>query len=278
MRNNQAKRLALHGLLALASLAMIYPVLWMIGSSFKPDERIFTEMTPLPTSLDPFNYVNGWTALSVSFDRFFFNSFLVAGLAVLGNLLACSVAGYAFARLNFPLKKLWFALMMGTLMLPYHVTLIPQYVLFLKLGWVDSFLPLVIPKFLAADAFFIFLFVQFFRGIPRELDEAAIMDGCGPWRIFWRVMLPLSTPVIGTAAIFTFIWTWDDFFGPLIYLNDVSHYTVPLALRSFTDSTSQSSWGQLFAMSTLSLLPVFIFFIFFQKFLIQGIAMSGLKR
>lgn len=278
MRNSPGKRLALHGLLALASLAMIYPVLWMIGSSFKPDERIFTELAPLPTSLDPFNYINGWTALPVSFDRFFLNSFLVAGLAVLGNLLACSVAGYAFARLNFPLKKLWFALMMGTLMLPYHVTLIPQYVLFLKLDWVDSFLPLVVPKFLGADAFFIFLFVQFFRGIPRELDEAAIMDGCGPWRIFWRVMLPLSTPVIGTAAIFTFIWTWDDFFGPLIYLNDVSHYTVPLALRSFTDSTSQSSWGQLFAMSTLSLLPVFIFFIFFQKFLIQGIAMSGLKR
>jgi len=278
MRNSPVRRLAAHGLLALASLAMIYPVLWMIGSSFKPDERIFTELSPLPAGLDPFNYVNGWTALPVSFDRFFLNSFLVAGLAVLGNLLACSVAGYAFARLNFPLKKLWFALMMGTLLLPSPGTLIPQYILFLKLEWVDSFLPLVVPKFLGADAFFIFLFVQFFRGIPRELDEAAIMDGCGPWRIFWRVMLPLSTPVIGTAAIFTFIWTWDDFFGPLIYLNDVGRYTVPLALRSFTDSTSQSSWGQLFAMSTLSLAPVFVFFVFFQKFLIQGIAMSGLKR
>jgi multiple sugar transport system permease protein len=272
------KALAAHGALATLSLAMIYPVIWMIGSSFKPEAEIFTDLTPLPPGLDPRNYVDGWTALAAPFDRFFLNSFLVAGLSVLGNLFACSVAGYAFARLSFPFKRLWFALMMATLMLPYHVTLIPQYILFLKLGWVDTFLPLIVPKFLGADAFFIFLFVQFFRGVPRELDEAAVMDGCGPWRIFWKIMLPLSTPVIGTAAIFTFIWTWDDFFGPLIYLNDVNSYTVPLALRNFTDSTSQSSWGQLFAMSTLSLVPVFVFFVFFQKFLIQGIAMSGLKR
>ena len=168
--------------------------------------------------------------------------------------------------------------MLGTLMLPYHVTLIPQYVLFLNLGWVDTILPLVVPKFLAADAFFIFLMVQFFRGIPRELDEAAMMDGCGPWRIYWRIMLPLSMPVLATAAIFSFIWTWDDFFGPLIYLNDIAHYTVPAGLRAFVDSTGKSDWGALFAMSVLSLVPVFLFFLFFQRLLIQGIATTGMKR
>jgi len=158
------------------------------------------------------------------------------------------------------------------------VTLIPQYILFLELDWVNTILPLVIPKFLAADAFFIFLLVQFFRGIPRELDEAAMMDGCGPWRIYWKVILPLSVPALATAAVFTFIWTWDDFFAPLIYLNDISNYTVQLGLRGFVDSTGKSDWGALFAMSVLALLPIFIFFLLFQKLLIQGIATTGMKR
>jgi multiple sugar transport system permease protein len=139
-------------------------------------------------------------------------------------------------------------------------------------------LPLVVPKFLAVDAFFIFLMVQFFRGIPRELDEAAMMDGCSPWRIYWRIMLPLSLPVMATAAIFSFIWTWDDFFGPLIYLSDINTYTVQLGLRSFVDSTGSSDWSSLFAMSSLSLIPVFLIFLFFQRLLIDGIATAGLKR
>ncbi len=167
--------------------------------------------------------------------------------------------------------------MLGTLMLPYHVTLIPQYVLFLGLGWIDTFLPLVVPKFLAVDAFFIFLLVQFFRGLPRELDEAAKIDGCSAFGIYWRIILPLSLPALATAGIFTFIFTWDDFFGPLVYLNDMSSYTVQLGLRSFVDSTGKSDWGALFAMSTVTLLPVFALFVCFQRLLIQGIATTGLK-
>jgi multiple sugar transport system permease protein len=168
--------------------------------------------------------------------------------------------------------------MLGTLMMPQHAVLIPQYVLFLNLGWVNTILPLVVPKFLAMDAFFIFLMVQFFRGIPRELDEAAIMDGCGPWRIYFKVILPLSMPVLATAAIFSFIWTWDDFFAPLIYLNDAQSYTVQLGLRTFVDSSGQSDWSALFAMSTLAVLPVFVLFLFFQRLLIEGIATTGMKR
>jgi multiple sugar transport system permease protein len=159
------------------------------------------------------------------------------------------------------------------------VTLVPQYILFLNLGWVNSFLPLVVPKFLAVDSFFIFLMVQFFRGIPREIDEAAIMDGCGPWRIYWRIMLPLSTPVLATAAIFSFIWTYDDFLAPLIYLNDMRDYTVPLALRAFIDSSGgESLYGEMFAMSVLSLVPVFFVFLAFQRLIIRGVALGALKR
>jgi multiple sugar transport system permease protein len=276
-RRGTGRTLAYHAVLCLASLAMLYPLLWMLASSFKPEDEIFGNASLWPTSFSLQSYWRGWSGLQVSFGRFFLNSLIISVLSVVGNVLSCSLAAYAVARLQFRGRGLWFALMMGTLMLPYHVTLIPQYILFLDLGWIDTFLPLVVPKFLAVDAFFIFLLVQFFRTLPRELDEAAEIDGCGAFGIYWRIILPLSLPALATAAIFTFIFTWDDFFGPLVYLNDMSSYTVQLGLRSFVDSTGKSDWGALFAMSTVTLLPVFGFFVFFQRLLIQGIATTGLK-
>jgi multiple sugar transport system permease protein len=267
-----------HVLLIGASILMLYPLLWLLAASFRPENEIFTSASIWPSEWSISAYVRGWDGLRVSFGTFFTNSFIISILSVIGNVMACSMAAFAFARLQFRGRSLWFALMLGTLMLPYQVTLIPQYVLFLNLGWVNTFLPLVVPKFLAADAFFIFLMVQFFRGIPKELDEAAMMDGAGAWRIYWKIMLPLSTPVLATAAIFTFIWTWDDFFGPLIYLNEMRQYTVMLGLRTFTDSTGESDFGGLFAMSVLSLVPIFLFFLFFQRLLIEGIATTGMKR
>jgi multiple sugar transport system permease protein len=277
-RRELRRALVKHALLILASFGMLYPLFWMVASSFKPESEIFSDLGLWPDEIVLSNYREGWDALRESFTTFYLNSILIAALSVIGNLIACSLTAYAFARLEFRFKWFWFALMLGTLMLPYHVTLVPQYVLFLSIDWVDTILPLVVPKFLAVDAFFIFLMVQFFRGLPRELDEAARMDGCGPWRIYWRIVLPLSTPVLATAAIFSFIWTWDDFLGPLIYLNNISNYTVPLALRAFVDSQGLSAWGQLFAMSTLSLVPVFVFFLFFQRLIIRGVAMSAMKR
>lgn len=269
-----------HVLLIGASILMLYPLLWLLAASFRPENEIFTSgISVLPSTtwgLD--SYPRGWNGLQVSFGTFFFNSFLISITSVIGNVAACSLAAFAFARLEFWGRNFWFAMMLMTLMLPYQVTLIPQYVLFLNLGWVNTFLPLIVPKFLAADAFFIFLMVQFFRGIPKELDEAARMDGASPWRIYWKIILPLSTPVLATAAIFTFIWTWDDFFGPLIYLSELRDYTVMLGLRTFTDSTGESDYGGLFAMSVLSLVPIFLFFLFFQRLLIEGIATTGMKR
>jgi multiple sugar transport system permease protein len=277
VRARSMPSLAWHVVLCAASLLMLYPLIWMLASSFKPEDEIFSSASLWPSSFSLDAYWRGWSGLQVGFGRFFVNSAIVSISCVIGNVLTCSLAAYAFARLKFRGRDFWFALMLGTLMLPYHVTLIPQYVLFLHLDWVNTFLPLVVPKFLAADAFFIFLLTQFFRTIPRELDEAAMIDGCGPWGIYWKIILPLSLPALATAAIFTFIWTWDDFFGPLVYLTDMANYTVQLGLRSFVDSTGKSDWGALFAMSVLTLLPVFAFFLFFQRLLIEGIATTGLR-
>jgi len=271
------RSLAFHILLCLASLAMLYPLLWMLASSFKPESDIFGSAALWPSSFSLDSFRRGWSGLEVGFGHFLINSLIVSVASVIGNVFSCSLAAYAVARLEFRGRNFWFALMLGTLMLPYHVTLIPQYILFLNLDWIDTFLPLVVPKFLAVDAFFIFLLVQFFRTIPRELDDAAKIDGCGPWGIYWKIILPLSLPALATAAVFTFIFTWDDFFGPLVYLNDMSNYTVQLGLRSFVDSSGKSDWGALFAMSTVTLLPVFACFLLFQRLLIQGIATTGLK-
>ena len=269
----------IHSLLIGVSVLMLYPLLWMVSGSVRPADDMFGGQTSLiPSQVTLQAYKTGWFGLQVSFGTFFLNSLAISVLATIGNVMAASVTAFAFSRLEFFGKSFWFALMLGTLMLPYHVTLIPQYVLFLKMDWVNTWLPLVVPKYFAVDAFFIFLMVQFFRGLPRELDEAAMMDGCSAWRIYWKIVLPLSLPVLATAAIFSFIWTWDDFFGPLLYLTDVANYTVPLALRGFVDATSRSSWGPLFAMSVLSLVPVFAAFLMFQRHIIEGIAASGLKR
>ena len=278
VRSSRWSGIRKHTMLCCVSLVMLYPLLWMVSSSMKPENEIFSSASLFPSHFDLSAYKRGWFGLDVSFGRFFLNSLIVSVLSVIGNVMSCSLAAFAFARLRFPGRHIWFSLMLGTLMLPYHVVLIPQYILFLNLDWIDTFLPLVVPKFLACDAFFIFLMVQFFRGIPRELDEAARIDGCSAWRIYWKIMLPLSTPVLATAAIFSFIFTWDDFFAPLIYLGDPTHYTTQVALRSFIDSTNQSDWGGLFAMSSLAVVPVFVFFVFFQRLLIEGIATTGMKR
>lgn len=166
------------------SLIMIYPLLWMLSASLKPDNEIFGQLQLWPSAFMWENYTEGWNALAVSFTRFFWNSTVITVLSVVGNVISCSFAAYAFARLEFTGKNIWFALMMMTLMIPYHVVLIPQYILFLNLGWVNTYLPLIVPKFLAGEAFFIFLMVQFFRQLPRELDEAAMIDGCSPFKIY----------------------------------------------------------------------------------------------
>ncbi|MCR8943173.1 carbohydrate ABC transporter permease [Streptomyces bacillaris] len=273
----RGQKLVTHAALILFGLAMLYPLLWMVSSSLKPEEVIFRDQGLIPTSLTFENFAEGWTAMRHSFGHYFLNSAFITAGAVVGNLVACSLAAYAFARLEFPFKRLFFALMLGSIMLPLHVLIVPQYILFSEIGWINTFLPLIVPKFLATDAFFVFLMVQFIRTLPRELDEAALIDGAGHWRIFSRIIIPLSMPALATTAIFTFIWTWNDFLSQLIFLTDPDMHTVPIALRQFLDSSGESSWGPMFAMSVLALGPIFGFFLAGQKYLVRGIATSGLK-
>lgn len=260
------------------ALLILYPLLWMLASSFKPESDIFKNMGLIPQTFTMENYKIGWQSNGrVTFGTYFKNSILISVLCVVGNLVSCTLAAYAFARLRFRFKKLLFALMMMTLMLPQHAIIVPQYVYFYKLGWIDTVMPLVVPKFLATDAFFVYLLIQFMRGIPRELDEAAIVDGCSTYGVFFRIILPLCRPAFVTTVIFTFMWSWNDFFTQIIYLRQVENYTVTLALRMFIDSTARSAYGAMFAMSLLSMLPIMILFVFFQKQLIEGVATSGLK-
>jgi multiple sugar transport system permease protein len=276
-RSRTVRAVIAHALIILGAVSMLYPLLWMISSSFKPTSSIFSDPTLLPRSLTISNYVDGWNTFQFSFARYFLNSLVIALACVVGNVVSCSLAAYAFARLDFKAKTVWFSVMLLTIMIPYHVVIITQYVMFSKLGWVNTFAPLIVPKLLATDSFFVFLMVQFIRGIPRDLDEAAKIDGAGQGRIYALIIMPLMTPALATTAIFTFIWTWSDFFTPLVYLTDQRMFTVPVALRAFVDSTSQSSYGPLFAMSILSLIPVFAIFILGQRYLIRGIATTGIR-
>lgn len=259
------------------ALIMIYPLIWMISASFKPEDAIFAGFGLSSPQWTLLNYTDGWNALDYPFTQFFVNSLIICLGAMVGNIVSCSMAAYAFARLRIKFKSFWFALMLGSIMLPAHALIVPQYILFKNLGWINTFLPMIVPKFLATDAFFIFLMIQFIRNIPLELDDAAKMDGCGMFNFYWRIIMPLAMPALVTTAIFTFIWTWSDFFTQLIYLNDTSLYTIPLALSTFLDSTGTSAYGQLFAMSLLSLVPIIGFFLAFQRLLLDGISTSGLK-
>jgi multiple sugar transport system permease protein len=276
-KKKQRPRWLAHTVLILGAIAMLYPLLWMLSSSFKFTTDIFSQTGLLPSRVTGANYPDGWTALPRDFGHYILNSTIIVAGSIIGNLVACSLAAYAFARLEFRFKKFWFAVMLGTMMLPIHVVIVPQYILFSQLHWINTFWPLIVPKLLATDGFFVFLMVQFIRGIPRELDEAARIDGCGHWSIFWRIVIPLSVPALATTAIFTFIWTWNDFFSQLIFLTKPDMYTVPVALRTFVDATSQTPWGPVFAMSIVALAPVFGFFLAGQRYLVRGIATTGLK-
>jgi multiple sugar transport system permease protein len=257
---------------------MLYPILWLFSSSLKAPDEIWTNVYSLiPREIAWQNYVEGWQGFGgISYTTFYINSFIYAGLGTLFVVASSALVAYGFARIRFFGNKFWFTCMILTLMLPSQVQLIPQYLFYNQLGWVNTFLPLLVPR-LFGQAFFIFLMMQFIRGIPRELDEAAEIDGCSRFGIFFRIILPLIWPAVITCAIFSFYWTWEDFFQPLIYLNNPKLYTISLALRASADPNSVTNWGAIFAMSSLSLIPVFVVFTLFQPFLIQGISTTGIK-
>ena len=269
--------IAKHAGMITVSAIMIYPLLWLVVSSFKPNDQIFRNLSLFTTNLTIENYVNGWNNLQYPFSVFLINSSIIAIGAILGNLISCSLAAYAFARLKFKGRNLLFAIMLMTIMLPFQVVLVPQFMIFRELGWMNTFLPLLVPKFLATDAFFVFLMVQFIRALPDEIFEAARIDGAGQLRMYGQITLPLMIPALATTTIFTFIWTWSDFFGPLLYLRLPEIFPVAVALKGFIDAQSTSDFGSMFAMSVVSLLPLFIIFLVGQKYLIKGFATTGIK-
>jgi len=272
------KRLLWHVLCVALLAALLYPVAWLVAASFKPANEILSSLALLPRKALLGNYGEVFRGMAgVSVWRFLGNSLLVSVGSVIGNVASCALAAYAFSWMRFRLRGPLFAFMIATIMLPIHVLLIPQFTIFQRLDLVDTVWPLILPKLLATDAFFIFLIVQFMRGLPKELGDAARIDGCGPVRTFAHVVLPLSRPALVTTAIFTFIWSWNDFLSQLIYLNTPENYTLPLALRLFIDQTSETSYGAMMAMSVLTLLPIALFFFAFQRLLVEGVATTGLS-
>ncbi len=266
-----------HTFTAVMSLIMLYPLLWMLSSSLKPNRDIFTTVEKLiPDTWTMQNYVNGWKGFAgKSFGVYFYNSFLIAFLSSFGSMVSAALVAFGFARLRFKGRGIWFTVMIITMMLPGQVMMIPRYVLFNNMGWVGTFLPLIVPAFFG-NAFNIFLVMQFIRGIPRDMDEAALIDGCSYYGIFARILCPLIVPSLLTVFVLTFIGSWGDFMGSLLYLNAPSTYTVAYALSLFSDSAG-TDFGAIFAMSSLSLLPILIIFFLFQQQLVEGISTQGIK-
>jgi ABC-type glycerol-3-phosphate transport system permease component len=262
--------------LAVAALAFMLPLLWMISTSLKPKSQIF--MYPLVWIPDPpqwGNYAKALNNPSFKFLLFLKNSLYYTLLSTVGIVISCSLVAYSFARLRWWGRDFWFIITLATLMIPYPVTLIPMYLLFSRIGWVNSFKPLIVPNFLGT-AFFIFLLRQFFLTIPKDLSDAARIDGANEFQIYWRVVMPLAKPALATVALFTFLFCWNDFLGPLVYLTDGSKYTLAVGLAAFRGQY-RTQWDLMMAASTVVTLPIVILFFFAQKQFIQGITLTGIK-
>lgn len=279
MLTNRTKPYVYHLAVGLLAIAMLYPIFWLVASSLKPNGEIFTKAYALiPSTFVWGNYSSGWSGFGgTTFGTFFRNSIIIATVSTIGAVISSALVAYGLARIPFKGKAILFTCVMGTMMLPSDVVIIPQYVMYAKLGWLASFKPVIVPHYFGTP-FFIFLIMQFIRTIPHELDEAAKIDGCTKYSIFFRIVLPLTVPALITATIFSFYWRWDDFISPLLYLNKPEQYPISLALKLFLDAESQSNWGGMFAMATLSIIPICTIFFIFQKYIVDGISTSGLKE
>ncbi|MGR3366239.1 MAG: carbohydrate ABC transporter permease [Sagittula sp.] len=267
-----------YGLLILVGLVMIYPLIWLIGASFKTNSEMFSSawFWPKEPTLD--GYVKGWqTSTPYTFATFFINSMQIVIPKVIGTAISCTLVAYGFARFEFPGKKVLFTILIATLLLPDVVTRIPQYLLFRELGWLDTYLPLFAPSWLAGDAFFVFMVIQFLRAIPREMEEAARCDGANVVQTLVFIVVPMLMPAIISVCLFQFMWTMNDFLGPLIYVSTVEKYPISLALKLSIDATEAFDWNQILAMTVLALTPSLVVFFLAQKSFIEGISTGGVK-
>ena len=261
-------------LIALGAL-FVLPFLWMVSTSFKETGQAYRfppEFIPQPFTVK--NYVSLWGG-PIPFDRFYLNTITIVILSEIGTLTSCTLVAYSFARLKWWGRDVWFIVLLATMMLPFQVVMIPIYIIFRNLGWLDTLLPLVVPTFFG-NPFYIFLLRQFFLGIPRDLEDAARVDGAGTFRILWQIFLPLSKPVLLTIAMFTFVGHWNDFLGPLLYLSSVDKMTISVGLAMF-QGRGGSNWPALMSAATLATIPILIIFTLFQRYFVKGIVLTGMK-
>ncbi len=267
-----------YALLVVVGLIMIYPLIWLIGASFKTNSEMFSSPWFWPDQPTLQGYIDGWrTSTPYNFGHFFINSMQIVIPKVIGTAISCTLVAYGFARFEFPGKKYLFAILIATLLLPDVVTRIPQYLLFRELGWLDTYLPLFVPSWVAADAFFVFMIIQFLRAIPREMEEAARVDGANTLQTLIFIVVPMLLPAIVSVCLFQFLWTMNDFLGPLIYISTVENYPISLALKLSIDATEAFNWNSILAMTVLALTPSLIVFFLTQKTFIEGISTGGVK-
>lgn len=273
------KALISYIIVIIVGLVLLFPLFWMILACFKTNNEIFGSLKLLPASWSFEAFVKGWkTSGTFTYTRYFLNTFLLVVPTVVFTLISCSLVAYGFARFEFKEKGFLFMVLIATLMLPNSVIIIPRYTLYNKLGWLNTYLTFWMPALFACYPFFVFMMVQFLRGIPRDLDESAYMDGCGSFRCFAQILLPLLKPSLFSAALFQFLWTWNDFFNTNIYINSNSKFPLSLALRMSIDTTSAIQWNQVMAMGLVSILPLVIMFFAGQSYFVEGIATTGMKN
>ncbi|MCJ1997161.1 carbohydrate ABC transporter permease [Lactococcus piscium] len=278
LQNQKFSAVMRYVVLTLVAVVMLYPIIWLVGASFKENNEIFTSIGFIPKRLDFQAYIDGWnTKGDYTFTLYFINTFKYVVPKIIFTLLSATLTAYGFARFEFPFKKIMFSLLMATMFLPQVVTRIPLYLFWKNLGLLDTYVPLIANSVFAQEPFFVFMMIQFLRSIPRDLDEAATIDGCGEFGILWRILVPALKPALISCVIFQFVWTFSDFLGPLIYITSQDKFPVSLALKLNIDPSTNTPWNQVFAMSLISLLPAIILFFSAQKYFVDGVTSSGIK-
>ncbi len=266
-------------IIVLIGIILLYPIVWMFMAAFKSNEEIFGTVALFPTKWHFENFVEGWKgSAGYTYTKFFINTALLVFPTTILTLISATFVAYGFARFEFPFKKLLFTILLAMMMLPNTVVIIPRYMLYNNFHWIDSYMPFYAPALLCCNSFFPYMLIQFLRGIPRDLDESAYIDGCGTFKAFVLILLPLMKPALFSAGLFQFLWTYNDYFNSLIFVNSVRKYPISLAVRMSLDSESIVQWGKVMAMACVAVLPLMVLFFAAQKYFVEGIATSGMKN
>lgn len=279
MIKKTTRLVSLYIVLILVAIIMLYPIIWLIGASFKSNADIFTSIWFMPKAFDFTPYIQGWkTGTEYTMGHYFMNTFKIVLPKVIFAVMSVTLTAYGFARFNFPFKKIFFSILIGTLLLPNIILRIPSYMMWRTFGLLDTYAPLVLPSLFAVDVFFVFMLIQFFRSIPRDLDESAKIDGCNSFKTLLFILVPVLKPAIISCGLFIFMWTMNDFMGPLIFISSVEKYPLTIALKMSMDATGGAfDWNKVIAMSLVGLLPSIIVFFSAQRYFIEGISTSGIK-